>query len=312
MVYTLTAVRDAADTVLRDAYPLLNSCLDMPTPAPPNAPVITITTDFGTQDGYVPAMKGTMLTICAEARFIDVTHEISPQDVMEAAFVLRSTYSYFPDNVVHLVVVDPGVGTNRRAVALRANNQWFVGPDNGVFPLVLNQASPDVMVELDDPSFWRSESPSTTFHGRDIFAPAAAHLASGRAVEDIGTSIDTLEPLRWAGPSAGTDTVQGWVVHVDHFGNCITNIQRSTLAEAAGLDDSTPSLDALPPLKLYAGNTVLEELHPTYGAVPEEDPLLLFGSTDHLEIAANGGNAAELLDIRKGDSVKLVFEEPSD
>jgi len=283
----------------------------MSTPSRPDVPVITITTDFGTQDAYVPAMKGTMLSICPEARLVDVTHEISPQDVMEAAFVLRSAHPYGPEGAVHLVVVDPGVGTDRRAVAFRAEGQWFVGPDNGVFPLVLDQESPDAMVELDDPTFWRSASPSTTFHGRDIFAPAAAHLAAGRSVDDIGTPIDTLEPLRWARPSTTANTVQGWVVHVDHFGNCITNIRRSTLADAAELDDSEPSLDAFPPLKCYAGTTVLRDLHPTYGAVPEEDPLLLFGSTEHLEIAVNGGNAAELLDIRKGDSVKLVLEESS-
>ena len=276
-----------------------------------DAPVITITTDFGTEDAYVPSMKGTMLSICPQAQLVDVTHDISPQDVMEAAFVLRSTCPYFPEGAVHLVVVDPGVGTDRRAVALRAENQWFVGPDNGVFPLVLDQEPPNAMVELDDPAFWRSASPSTTFHGRDIFAPAAAHLAAGRSVEEIGSSIDTLEPLRWARPSTAPNTVQGWVVHVDHFGNCITNIQRSTLAEAADVDASESSLDAVPPLECYAGNTVLQELRPTYGAVPEGDPLMLFGSTGHLEIAANGGNAAELLDIRKGDSVKLVLDDSS-
>ena len=281
----------------------------MPSPSSNDAPVITITTDFGTEDAYVPAMKGAMLSICSSARFVDVTHEITPQDVMEAAFVLRSSRPYFPENVIHLVVVDPGVGTDRRAVALRAEGQWFVGPDNGVFPLVLDQATPEAMVELNDPEFWWSSSPSTTFHGRDIFAPAAAHLAAGRSVEEIGSPIDTLEPLQWAQPSATTGTVQGWVVHVDHFGNCITNIRRSTLADAAGLDTSDPPLEAFPPVKAYTGNTVLEALHPTYGSVPEGDPLLLFGSTGHLEIAANGGNAAELLDIRKGDSVKFVFQD---
>ena len=282
----------------------------MPTASQPPAPVITITTDFGTEDGYVPAMKGTVLDICPGARFVDVTHEISPQDVMEAAFVLRTACPYFPDDVVHLVVVDPGVGTDRRAVALRANDQWFVGPDNGVFPLVLNQAPFEAAVELNDPAFWRSDVPSTTFHGRDIFAPAAAHLAAGRSVNEIGTPLDTLEPLRWAAPSADAQTVQGWVMHIDHFGNCITNIRRSALAEAAGLNAAAP-LEAIPPLKVYTGNTVLHELQPTYGAVPEGDPLLLFGSTDHLEVAANGGNAAELLDIRKGDSVRLLFEDAS-
>lgn len=274
--------------------------------------MITITTDFGTRDAYVPAMKGTMLSICPEARLVDVTHEISPQDVMEAAFVLRSALPYFPEGSIHLVVVDPGVGTERRAVALRADDRWFVGPDNGVFPLVLDEEPPDAMVELDDPGFWRSPSPSTTFHGRDIFAPAAAHLATGRSVEELGSPIDTLEPLRWALPSTAPQTVQGWVVHVDHFGNCVTNVRRSTLAEAVQLDDPEPSLDAFPPMKAFVGSTVLRELHPTYGAVPEGDPLLLFGSTGYLEVSVNGGNAAELLDIRKGDSVKFVFEDASE
>jgi S-adenosylmethionine hydrolase len=285
---------------------------DMSNSSASASPIITITTDFGTEDAYVPSMKGTMLSICPEARLVDVTHEVSPQDVMEAAFVLRSTRGHFPGETIHLVVVDPGVGTDRRAVALRAEGQWFVGPDNGVFPLVLDQAAPDAMAELDDPTFWRDDSPSATFHGRDIFAPAAAHLAAGHSVEDLGSSIDTLEPLQWARPSTAPQTVQGWVVHVDHFGNCITNIRRSTLADAAELDDPNLPLDAFPSLKAYVGNTVLRELHPTYGAVPKGDPLLLFGSTDHLEIAANGGNAAELLGIRKGDSVKFVLEDPSE
>jgi S-adenosylmethionine hydrolase len=120
-----------------------------------SSPLITITTDFGTEDAYVPSMKGTMLSICPNVRLVDVTHEISQQDVMEAAFVLRSTRAHFPYDTIHLVVVDPSVGTDRRAVALRAEGQWFVGPDNGVFPLVLDQASPDAVAELDDPTFWR-------------------------------------------------------------------------------------------------------------------------------------------------------------
>lgn len=284
----------------------------MSTGANPSAQsIITITTDFGTEDAYVPAMKGTMLSISPGARLVDVTHEIDPQDVMEAAFVLRSTRPYFPDGTVHLVVVDPGVGTDRRAVALRAGEHWFVGPDNGVFPLVLEADEIGPVVELDNPDMWRSPSPSETFHGRDIFAPAAAHLAAGRSLEELGSPVDALEPLRWAQPSAAPQTVQGWIVHVDHFGNCITNIQRSTLAEAAELDASDPPLEDFPPLTAYAGNTPLNTLAHTYGAVPEGDPLLLFGSTGYLEIAANGGNAAELLDIRKGDSVKVVFDDAS-
>jgi S-adenosylmethionine hydrolase len=272
--------------------------------------IVTVTTDFGTRDAYVPAMKGTMLSIAPTARLVDVTHQISPQDVMESAFVLKSAYPFFPDGTVHLVVVDPGVGTARRAVALRHDDHWFVGPDNGVFPLVLDGQAPEEVVELDAPEAWRTESPSTTFQGRDIFSPAAAHLAAGRSLREVGAPIETLEPLQWARPITDDDTVQGWIVHVDHFGNCITNIRRSTVAAALALDDP-PSEERLPPVKAYVGNTVLETVCSTYGDVAEEEPLLLFGSTGFLEVAVNGGSAAERLDIRKGDSIKLAFQPPT-
>jgi hypothetical protein len=276
---------------------------------PSASSIITITTDFGTEDAYVPAMKGTMLSIAPDARLVDVTHAIAPQDVMASAFVLQSARPYFPAGTVHLVVVDPGVGTERRAVAARWDDHWFVGPDNGLFPLVFDGDAPDAAVELDQPSAWRTDTPSTTFHGRDIFAPAAAHLAAGRALEDIGTPISALEPLQWARPIVEPGTVRGRVVHVDHFGNCVTNVRRSTLAEALDVDAKAPGPDAFPSVKGFVGSTVLDTIHDTYGAVPEGDPLLLFGSTGFLEVAVNGGNAAELLDIRKGDSVEVVASD---
>jgi len=274
-------------------------------------PLVTITTDFGTQDAYVPAMKGTMLSICPDARLVDVTHDISPQDVMETAFVLQSACPYFPDGSVHLVVVDPGVGTGRRAVAVRDGNRCFVAPDNGILPLVLDSDAPDAAVELDNPDMWRTSTPSTTFHGRDIFAPAAAHLAAGTPLPDLGSPVDSLKPLNWARPTVDTQTVQGWIAHVDHFGNCITNIRRSTLAEALSIDE-LPPLGDLPSVKAYAGSGTVSALRSTYGDVPEGDPLLLFGSTGFLEIGVNSGSAAELLDIHKGDSLKLVFDESAE
>lgn len=307
--------------------------------------MITLTTDFGTRDGYVAAMKGTMLDIHPQARLVDVTHEIHPQDVMEAAFVLRTAVPYFPTESVHLVVVDPGVGTQRRAVAVRHETEHgvhtFVGPDNGIFPLVLETESPDEAVVLDAPDAWRTPEPSATFHGRDVFAPVAAHLAAGRDLPDVGSPIDTLKPLRWALPIVDAQTVEGMVIHVDRFGNCITNVRRDTLHRAQALDadasheagasdndashgedadapdsllrsspddDSTAPADGVPPVKAYAGSAILENVRATYGDVAEGEPLLLFGSTGFLEIAVNAGNAAELLDVRKGDSVKLVLQ----
>ena len=188
--------------------------------------LITLTTDFGTRDGYVAAMKGIMLTISPSANLIDVSHQITPQDVMEAAFVLRSVVDHYPQGTVHLAVVDPGVGTDRRAIALEHRGSYFVGPDNGLFSLVLEEDAPERVVVLDRPGFWRDPSTSSTFHGRDIFAPVAAHLASGRNLEDVGSPTDRLTPLHWALPTIDEHGVQGWVVHIDRFGNCITNISK--------------------------------------------------------------------------------------
>ena len=284
-----------------------STALSVTLPAPS---MITLTTDFGTQDAYVSAMKGAILSIASDTRLVDISHQISPQDVMEAAFVLQGAVPYFPDGTVHLVVVDPGVGSDRQAIALRHDNQWFVGPDNGVFSLLLNQEPPDEIVVLDNPKAWRSESPSSTFHGRDIFAPAAAHLAAGASLQEVGSPIDDMSSLRWALPMVVQHTVEGWVAHIDRFGNCITNIRRDTIAEAFPSIDveqlATPNAQTSFPLKCYVGSTILDALHPTYASVAEGDPLMLFGSTGFLEIAVNSGHAAQLLNIRKSDSVKLL------
>jgi len=276
------------------------------------ARTITLTTDFGTRDAYVPAMKGTILEICPDARLVDVTHEISPQDVMEAAFVLREVIPYFPIDTVHLVVVDPGVGTDRRPVALHHGPHWFVGPDNGIFPLILENESPDRAVTLDRKTVWRTTAPSQTFHGRDIFAPVAAHVAAGRALSEVGSPIDELAPLRWAEPIADEEGIQGWIIHVDHFGNCITNISRQTLARRAHQPaDTSEETSEWPSFKCFVGNTSLTNIQETYGHVAKGEPILLFGSSGFLEIAVNSGNAAELLDIRKGDAVNIIFQNGS-
>lgn len=269
---------------------------------------ITLTTDFGTRDAYVAAMKGTILDLCPDVRLVDVTHEISPQDVMEAAFVLRETIPYFPARTIHLVVVDPGVGTDRRPVALRHGPHHFVGPDNGIFPLVLESETPDQAVALDQKTMWRTAEPSLTFHGRDIFAPVAAHVACGRTLTEVGSPIEQLTPLRWAQPIADDEGVQGWIVHIDRFGNCITNISRTLLARYADHPDrAMQDVTALPPLKCFVGNSSFTAVRATYGQVAQGEPLLLFGSSGFLEMAVNTGNAAELLSIRKGDAVNIIF-----
>lgn len=259
--------------------------------------LITLTSDFGLHDAYVAIMKGVILNITPEVRLLDITHGVSPQDVMEAAFVLKNAIPYFPDDTIHLAVVDPGVGTNRKAIALRKGRQWFVGPDNGLFSLVLNGEAPDEAVELDNPAYWLTDQPAHTFHGRDIFAPVAAHLSSGKPLSVLGTPIDSLTPLHWALPIADKQGIQGWVVHVDRFGNCVTNISRALIDEQRNGKA----------IKCYVGSTILNGMQATYGNIETGEPLMLFDSNELLEIAVNTGNASHLLNIRKGSPVNLVF-----
>lgn len=262
--------------------------------------IVTLTTDFGSRDPYVAAMKGTILGIHPEVRMVDVSHEIASQDIMEAAFVLKGVVPFFPPGTIHLVVVDPGVGTVRRPVAARFQEQVFVGPDNGIFSLILDEKLPDELVVLDRRKYWRSEAPSNTFHGRDIFAPVAAHLAAGRSLEEVGTATETpLVRLRWALPISDEQGIRGWVVHVDRFGNCITNITEEQFeSQRLGRD-----------IKTYAGTSILKGVQSTYGDVAQGEPLVLIGSRGFLEIAVNGGNASELLSIRKGAPVNIVFAD---
>lgn len=238
-----------------------------------------------------------MLAINPEIRLLDVSHGITPFDVMDAAFVLRQAVPYYPEGSIHLVVVDPGVGTARRGVALRHGGHFYVGPDNGVFALLLGDAVPDEIVVLDCVDAYRTPSPCSTFHGRDIFAPAAARLASGRSLQDIGTPVDALQRLHWALPIDDSQGIRGWIVHIDHFGNCITNIPRELFYRRQKGRI----------VKCYVGNSILNGVQATYGAVDVGEPLLLFGSEDFLEISVNTGNAADLLYIRRGTPVNIVF-----
>lgn len=259
-------------------------------------PIITLTTDFGTRDAYVAAMKGTIASMHPDARIIDITHDISPQDVMEAAFVLKQAYPFFPPDTVHVAVVDPGVGTARRGIAVQSGGQYFVGPDNGLLALVQDSPFEEAVV-LDRPDFWRVKTPSSTFHGRDVFAPVATHLARGIKLTDMGSRIESLSPLHWALPIVDQQGFQGWVVHIDRYGNCITNVTAGDFVE----------LRRDRGMKCITGGVILRELFSTYAEVDSGEPVLLANSSGLLEIAVNGGSAAQLFGIRKGASVKIVF-----
>ncbi|NNE36077.1 MAG: SAM-dependent chlorinase/fluorinase [Rhodothermales bacterium] len=262
------------------------------------ARIITLTSDFGKKDGYAAAMKGTILSIVPPSiRLVDISHDIAAQDIMEAAFVMKNATPHFPDGTIHLAVIDPGVGTDRRPIAVRHGSHCYVGPDNGLITLVLNTDIADEMVELTNPRFWSRPDPSATFHGRDVFAPVAAHLASGVSLSELGFPIDRMQPMHWALPIADDKGVRGWVVHIDRFGNCITNITEEQLS-TDGNGRAT---------KCYVGNAILTQIHRTYADVAPGEPVTLFDSSGNLEIAINCGNAAQLLGIAKGSPVSIIF-----
>lgn len=259
--------------------------------------IITLTTDFGLQDYYVSAMKAVMLGIAPDARFVDISHEIPSQDIMAGSWVLKNSAMLFPPDTVHVVVVDPGVGTDRDAIALRIEDQYFVGPDNGIFSILTEQKNYKA-IRLANKKFWGDKA-SNTFHGRDIFAPVAAHLSNGVNFDELGEPVDELVTYRWAEPIADKDGLQGWVIHIDKFGNLITNLSASMIESVIG-DKS---------VKIYVGNTILDEIVTTFGSVLEGEPAAFIGSSGMLEIGINKGDAREMLGVQKGAQISLVLQK---
>ncbi len=261
--------------------------------------IITLLTDFGLGDSYVAEMKGVLLSLAPGATLVDVTHLVPPQETVQGALILASAFSRFPSGTVHLAVVDPGVGTERRAVAAEAGGYLFVGPDNGLLSLALERAGKARVIHLTESRFWLPEV-SATFHGRDIFAPVAAHLARGVPLEEMGTPISSLTALPFPKPSPLDDGgVRGQVVAVDHFGNLVTNIREEDLFPSSGRDG---------PQEIEVGDRRLQGVHRTYGDVGEREPLALIGSSGYLVLAVMGGSAAEELGI--GTLVEFVVRKP--
>lgn len=259
--------------------------------------VITLTTDFGLQDYYVSAMKAVMLGIAPEVRLIDVSHDIPSQDIMAGSWVLKNSAMLFPSKTVHAVVIDPGVGTERHPIALQVEDQYFVGPDNGIFSL-LTADRDYTAVRLTKQQYLR-DSNSNTFHGRDIFAPAAAHLSRGVPLEDLGEPLDELVSYRWMQPIADKDGVQGTVIHIDKFGNLVSNIPEKLIKEVVEGKK----------VKIYAGNVILNNISTTFGVVAEGEPVAYIGSAGMLEIGINKGNAEEMLGVQKGAQISIVLQK---
>lgn len=252
---------------------------------------ITLTSDFGLADGFVGTIKGVILSIAREALIVDLSHEVKPWDIASAAWIIGNCYQYFPPGAIHVVVVDPGVGTSRRLLALASSSGTFIGPDNGVFSLVVDQLTDLSAWTLTNEKFWLP-SVSSTFHGRDILAPVAAALSNGVRPDELGPRIDTGSLVRLPKPPLVTtgDGISGAVVYVDIFGNLITNIKAESLAA-----DDICLIDGRP-----IGSPVL-----TYGQAGQGRAAAIIGSHGYLEIGVNQGRACEVLSCGVGKVVEV-------
>jgi S-adenosylmethionine hydrolase len=257
-------------------------------------PVIALLSDFGTRDHYAGTMKGVMLGICPDASLVDITHEVPAHDVMDGALQLVAACRYFPSGTIFLAVVDPGVGSARRGIAAETPDYRFVAPDNGVLTLVLRDFPPKRIVELTERRYARP-TVSRTFEGRDRFAPAAAWLAKGIQLTALGRPVADYQRLDIPLPQATDEGVRGVVLRVDRFGNAVTNIDRRTFE---GVSRGRA-------VQVSTGGHQIEQIVATYAEIPAGGIGALFGSTDHLELAANGASAADRLGISGGASVDV-------
>lgn len=257
------------------------------------SPLITLTTDFGAASPYVAAMKGIILTLNRAVCLVDLGHAIPPQDVRHAGYFLRGAVPYFPTGTIHVVVVDPGVGTERAALCIEIAGQIILAPDNGCWTLLPGAETPRVR-RLSEPRYWR-QPVSDTFHGRDVFAPAAAHLSLGVPPRQLGPEVTAWQRLHEPAPLHTTVGWDGAVVFVDHFGNLITNIPGERLAAHA---DSSQ-------VRVRVGEALVTTCVRTYGDAPAGTTVVLVSSDDRVEIAVVGGNAAQQLQAIPGTPVSL-------
>ena len=258
-------------------------------------PIITLLTDFGTADAFVGVMKGVILGMAPQVHLVDLTHEVPPQAVAVAAFLLEAAWREFPPGTIHLVVVDPGVGSSRRALAAAGPHGRFVAPDNGVLSPIVQAGEVTALHALTRSEFFR-QPVSRTFHGRDIFAPVAAHLANGVSLAALGPPVT--DPVRLDLPRPEPlpgDGAAGQVLHVDRFGNLITNLPQALFAPGRGV-----------PVVAVAGQRI-RGLADSYGAVPAGQPGAIVGSTGTLEIFVPGGSAAAALGASRGAAVTVTF-----
>jgi len=265
-------------------------------------PVISLMTDFGIKDGNVGVMKGVIWGICPSAQIADLSHMIAAQNVREASLILARSAPYFPENSVHVVVVDPGVGTARRPMAAKIGNQYYVGPDNGTFTLLLEQAEKAglacTFVHLNRPEFWLPKV-SYVFHGRDIFSPVAAHIAAGNKLDELGSAIVDPVKLDLPKPQKTSSGWKGEIIHIDHFGNLASNIRIEDLGDA---------LKSMDKIRVRLGGIEIKGLVNTFGERPVGELIALLGSTGNLIVSVVNGSAVERVTAVVGNTIEVVVD----
>lgn len=259
-------------------------------------PIITLTTDFGSGSPYVAAMKGAILSVNPHAAVVDLTHSIPPQDVRQCALSLVTSSRSFPKETIHVVVVDPGVGTERVLLVVKMNGHYFFAPDNGVLDALASQSKPEKIVALTESQFWLPDV-SATFHGRDILGPSAAHLSLGVSMDQLGDPLPDIVRLDWPEVVVGQGSIEGIIESVDSFGNLITNIGEEVLGDAPRGES----------VKVICDEHETYGIFRTYGDQPAMTLIALVGSTGKLELAIVDDSAAIMLGVGKGATVKVVW-----
>lgn len=263
--------------------------------------IITLLSDFGLKDPYVAEMKAVILAICPEASIVDISHAIEKFDIRMGAFILASAAPYFPQGTIHIAVVDPGVGTKRRPIIVETKRGFYVGPDNGLLMLSARREGVYHVYNISNPQYMRPQI-SRTFHGRDIFAPAAAHLAKRHPPSKFGTEIHDYVLPKFAKPQLRKGRLLGEILYIDGFGNIITNISVKDLERISASENSL--------LNAKFKDEILDlRLCSAYGQVPAERALAIIDSSDFLEISTNQADASQVFGVKTGDSVEISLQK---
>ena len=255
--------------------------------------VITLLTDFGLSDSYIGAMKGVILGIQPDVTIVDISHVIPPQNVNEAAYTLKQTYSFFPKDTVHVVIVDPGVGSGREIIGVRTDAYYFLAPDNGVLKYIFDKYPGAEVYKITNNRFF-CPNVSHTFHGRDIFAPVAAHITCGVTLSELGETYSDYQSGEIRKPIVQKNTISGEIIYIDSFGNCVTNIDQDMIGGQA--------------IKILFGVYMLHNISTVYTDVADGEALAVIGSGGTLEISVRNGNATRKLKLKIGDAVTVTLK----